>query len=80
MLQKGFLESQKNTQENKKSRGYLMLGGAISFALGVITIMLEKYQYVGLGLIGVGSVLMCIGLWMNAMAQNKVQKQRRRRR
>ena len=79
MLQKGFLTSERDTQEMKKSRGYFMLGGAICFLSGVVLIMLGKIETLGLSLIGVGAVLMSIGLWKNVMAQNKSRRPSKRR-
>ena len=90
MLEKGFLTSNKDTQENKKSRAFIMWGGAVCFVIGIATIMLvdfiiQKEEYenighiVGLGLMGVGAILMCVGLWKNVMAQNKSRRQRRRK-
>jgi len=90
MLQKGFLTSNRNTQENKKSRAFIMWGGAVCFVIGVAIIMLvdfkikiEEHQnighVVGLGLMGVGAILMCVGLWKNVMAQNKSIRQRKRK-
>ena len=91
MLQKGFLTENRNIQENKKSRAFIMWGGAACFVIGVATIMLvdfiiqtEEHQkkigeYVGLGLMGIGGILMCVGLWKNVMAQNKSRRQRRRK-
>jgi len=71
MLQKGFLMSQKNTQEKKKSKDFLMLGGAVCFILGAIIIMLQGNYYLGLGMIVFGSIVASAGLWMNVIAQNK---------
>ena len=70
MLQKGFLMSNKNTQEKKTNKSLLMTGGAVCFIIGAIIIMIHNY-YVGLGLIIVGSIMASVGLWMNVLSQNK---------
>jgi len=88
MLQKGFLMENRNIQENKKSRAFIMWGGAVCFVIGVAIIMFVEQKLtaehqkighiVGLGLMGIGGILMCIGLWKNVMAQNKKHRQSRK--
>jgi len=86
MLQKGFLTSNENTPVKKTNKGYYIIGGAICFVLGITLVMFSQsttppnlnMQYAGSALIGVGAILMCVGLWMNVMAQSKRHRRKKR--
>ena len=66
--------SQKSSQEKKKSKDFLMFGGAICFILGVLLFLTLGNFYAGIGLVIIGSILASAGLWMNVIAQNKNRK------
>jgi len=70
MLQRGFLTSNNNTQEKKKSNDFLKLGGAICFIVGAIAVFMVSY-YLGLVFIIIGSIMVSVALWKNAISQNK---------
>ena len=82
MLQKGFLNSQRNPSKTS-GRGVktlLMAGGMIFFIMGMIGMMLkgetESFPYLTLGLVFiiVGCVMVSVGLWMDVFFKFKNQK------